>query len=232
MISIQVKALSVCAEKHCLLGPISFEISSGGTLVIMGETGAGKSLVIQAILETLPGCLRAEGEIFINRRRIDNLNYAERTNLWGREIASLPQEPWPALNPLMASWRQAAETRRYVSNRPSSESRSETEKQFLALGLDGAEPKLPGQLSGGMAQRVAFAAATAGHARILLADEPTKGLDKDRQTLILNLFEQERNTGGSLLTVTHDASVAKILGGDIIVLRQGQVVEHGKRKIR
>lgn len=63
---------------------------------------------------------------------------------------------------------------------------------------------------------------------ILLADEPTKGLDSDRQARVLNLFEHERSIGGALLTVTHDASVAKALDGDIIVLRQGQVVERGQ----
>lgn len=228
MIVIDVKALSVFAGGVCLLGPISFQVAEGGTLVIMGETGAGKSLAAQAILGTLPGELRAEGEICLNGRRIDNLSHTDRASLWGREIASLPQEPWNALDPLMASWRQVAETYRYVSGLNPVAARSETSKSLVALGLDGAEPRMPGQLSGGMAQRVAFAAATAGRAPILLADEPTKGLDSERQERVIGLFEQVPKDGGTLVAITHEVAVAEALGGEIIVLRQGQVVEQGK----
>ena len=228
MIVIGVEELSVFAGDQRLLGPISFQVAAGGTLIIMGETGAGKSLAAQAILGTLPGELRAEGKISVNGRRIDKLAHTDRAALWGREIASLPQEPWHALDPLMASWRQVAETYRYVSGMPPDTARSETSKSLEALGLDGAEPRLPGHLSGGMAQRVAFAAATAGRAPILLADEPTKGLDSERQEHVIGLFEQVPKEGGTLVAITHEVAVAEALGGEIIVLRQGRVVEQGE----
>ena len=227
MNAIEVSALSVFAGDNRLLGPVSFQVAKGRTLVIMGETGAGKSLIAQAILGTLPDALHAEGEIAVNGRRVDTLSPQDRASLWGREITSLPQEPWNALDPLMASWRQVAETYRYVSGCSPNAAKSATEQHLVSLGLNGAEPRLPGQLSGGMAQRVAFAAATAARAPIILADEPTKGLDSDRQARIVGLLEQVPNTSGSLVTITHDVSVARSLGGDLIVLRQGHLVEKG-----
>lgn len=162
MTVIDVTDLVVFAGAQRLMGPVTFQLEAGETLVIMGETGAGKSLIAQAILGTLPAALRMEGKIALNGRRVDSLPPAERAAMWGREIATLPQEPWLALDPLMKAWRQVAETHVHVAGRARAEARAQTAKDLVALGLDGAEPRLPSQLSGGMAQRVAFAAATAG----------------------------------------------------------------------
>ena len=109
-------------------------------------------------------------------------------NCGAGELAALPQEPWLALDPLMAAWRQVAEAHRYVAGLPADVARARTARDLVALGLDARERRLPGALSGGMAQRVAFAAATAGRAPILIVDEPTKGLDQDRQTHVVNLL--------------------------------------------
>lgn len=228
MTVIKVEELSVFAGSARLIGPVSFEVAAGGTLVIMGETGAGKSLVAQAILGNLPGGLRAEGVIHINGRRVDTLNSGARAALWGHEIATLPQEPWRALDPLMAAWRQVSEAHVHVAGLAKPEARQATQDDFMQLGLAGAEARLPGQLSGGMAQRVAFAAATAGKAPILLADEPTKGLDAARQAKVVELLAEVPNGGGTLLAITHEAPVAQALGGNLIVLRGGDIVETGR----
>ncbi|MFC3614874.1 ABC transporter ATP-binding protein [Lutimaribacter marinistellae] len=228
MTALDIKDLSVFTGAHRLLGPVSFSLGEGDVFVVMGETGAGKSLIAQAILGTLPASLRMEGEIAINGRRVDRLPPAERALLWGREIATLPQEPWLALSPLMASWRQVAETHVHVGGRTQRDAKQATANDFVALGLEAAEPRLPGQLSGGMAQRVAFAAATAGRAPILLADEPTKGLDSDRRDKVVSLLRDVPDTGGTLLTITHEAFAARALGGRIMVLRHGNVVEQGQ----
>ncbi len=225
--SIAVEALSVFFGATRLLGPVSFRVAAGETLVIMGETGAGKSLTAQAILGTLPKELRAEGRITINGRRVDALSPADRSALWGRDIATLPQEPWRALDPLMRAGRQVAEAHRYVAGLPPDGARRACVRDFETLGLEGSERRLPGTLSGGMAQRVAFAAATAGRAPILLADEPTKGLDAERHARVVGLLAQVPDNGGALLVITHEASVARALGGDIIVLRNGRVIEQG-----
>ena len=88
---VAVRGLCVRAGDVSLLGPVGFDVAAGGTLVIMGETGAGKSLIAQAILGTLPTALSAQGTIALDGHRVDGLAFAERAALWGRRIAALPQ---------------------------------------------------------------------------------------------------------------------------------------------
>jgi len=224
---ISVQALCIHAGKDILLGPIEFHVREGGTLVIIGETGAGKSLAVQAILGTLHGSLLAEGQITVNGQRHDLLAPSTRANFWGKELATLPQEPWRALDPLMQSHRQVCETHRFVSCHSQHAAVVATNNAFGSLGLNGAEQHLPGTLSGGMAQRVAFAAATAGGAPILLADEPTKGLDTKRHATVVSLLSQVPDSGGALVVITHDISVARSLGGDVLILKDGCMIEQG-----
>ena len=227
MTAIEVQQLSVFVEDQRLLGPVSFAVGKGETLVIMGETGAGKSLIAQAILGTLPPALRMEGTIIHNGRRIDNLDDVDRASIWGREITMLPQEPWRALDPLMPSGRQVEETHQYVAGLSPKQAHEQTSKTLETLGLSEAKQRLPGKLSGGMAQRFAFASATAGRAPILLADEPTKGLDSSRRERIVKLLRDVPSNEGTLIAITHECPVAKELGGFLIVLKDGQVVEKG-----
>ncbi|MFK7994850.1 MAG: ABC transporter ATP-binding protein [Granulosicoccus sp.] len=225
--AIVVEALSVFAGTIRLLGPVSFELKAGRALVIMGETGAGKSLLAQAILGTLPDGLVAKGVIQLNGERIDHLSQQERSRFWGREVAILPQEPWRALDPLMQSATQINESHRFVAGLSGREALLATQDDFNTLDLNGAEQRLPSALSGGMAQRVAFAAATAADARVLIADEPTKGLDVERRAKVIELLARQPRQGGTLVAITHEASVARKLGGDIMVLKSGELVESG-----
>ncbi len=226
-VSIAVEALSVFAGTKQLLGPITFNLAAGRALVIMGETGAGKSLLAQAILGTLPAGLHASGLIHLNGQRIDQLSPEERSSFWGRDVSILPQEPWLALDPLMQASRQVNEAHHLVAGLGSRAASVATRNDFTTLDLNGAERRLPGALSGGMAQRVAFAAATAADAPVLIADEPTKGLDAERSTKIIHLLAKKPDQGGTLLAITHEASVARRLGGDIMVLKSGKLVESG-----
>ena len=225
--ALEVESLTVNVGPTRLLGPISFSVPVGGTLTIMGETGAGKSLLAQAILGALPRGLSAQGRIVLEGRRIDSLPMRDRSALWGRRIVILPQEPWRALNPLMRSGTQVIETHRFVAARTSHSARMATVADFAALDLTGAEQRLPGTLSGGMAQRVAFAAARAGGAALLIADEPTKGLDADRALAVTDLLASVPAAGGALITITHEIGVARRLGGTVLILKEGSVVEQG-----
>ncbi|WP_104203335.1 ABC transporter ATP-binding protein [Billgrantia saliphila] len=209
------------------IAPFSLELAPGERLTLLGETGSGKSLIAQAIMGTLPRGLDASGRLVIDGERFEADNGASRRALWGRRLALLPQEPWHALDPTMRAAGQIAESHRYVAGRTPREAATAAWADLTELGLAEAGSKLPGELSGGMAQRVAFAAASAGGAPIVIADEPTKGLDAPRRDAVVELLARTPARGGVLLTITHDIDVARRLGGEAVILRQGRVVERG-----
>ncbi|MDN3558083.1 ABC transporter ATP-binding protein [Halomonas maura] len=220
--------LGVWAGDDCLVAPCSFRLSAGENLTLLGETGAGKSLLAQAIMGTLPAGLEARGEVRLDGRQLLDLRRGERRRLWGRELVLLPQEPWHALDPLMRAGEQVRETYRFVAGDDAGRARERTRRALARLGLGQAARRLPSELSGGMAQRLAFAAATAAGGRLVIADEPTKGLDSDRRDEVVALLQEAQRDGGMLLTITHDIQVARRLGGRVMILRDGRCLEEGE----
>lgn len=210
-----------------LLSPISLHLDPGEPLVILGETGSGKSLLAQALMGTLPEGLEAKGRVAIGDRVLNAGTPDRFRGLWGREIGVLPQEPWLSLDPLMRAETQIAEAHRLVRGLSPRVARARAASDLSELGLAEAGSRFPHQLSGGMAQRVAIAAARAGGARIVIADEPTKGLDAARRDEVADLLLSELGQAGGLLIITHDLSLARRIGGRLIVLRAGEVVESG-----
>jgi len=210
-----------------LVAPVSLALQPGEPLIVLGETGSGKSLLAQAIMGTLPAGLRAAGQVEIGTRTLRAADTRAFRGLWGREIAVLPQEPWLSLDPLMRAGPQVAEAHRLVRGLSFGAARAQAAADLEALGLEGAGQRYPHQLSGGMAQRVAIAAARAGGARIVIADEPTKGLDAARRDEVAALLLAALGQGGGLLVITHDLALARRIGGQMIVLRAGEVVETG-----
>ncbi|WP_417585899.1 ABC transporter ATP-binding protein [Nitrincola sp.] len=224
---LEVDALSVYAGETRLLEPLSCTLTASQPLTILGQTGAGKSLLAQAIMGLLPEALSVRGDVRLNGKSLFSLSISERQALWGRVLSMLPQEPWHALDPVMQVKRQVAEVHHYVLGQEQDAAEVLAEQALQRLGLEGALAKIPSQLSGGMAQRVAFVAATAAGGQLLLADEPTKGLDYGRRDQVVALLQSQLDQG-ALLTITHDIDVARQLGGDLIVMRRGQVMERGR----
>lgn len=216
--------VAVYAGETCLLEPISLELIQDQPLTILGQTGSGKSLLAQAIMGLLPEALSVSGEIEVFGKV---MTIKERRALWGRVLVMLPQEPWHALNPLMKGVDQVKEVYQCVLGESRQEALASTHQDLLQVGLDDSAHKRPDQLSGGMAQRLAIVAATAGGANMILADEPTKGLDVSRRDGIVRML-QSRSNLGSLLTITHDVVVARQLGGKLLVMKEGRVVEEGE----
>lgn len=217
--------ITVHAGAQALVNPVSLTLEAGKAVTILGESGSGKSLLAQAILGTLPESLNAAGRLAVGDRRFDPAKPRSNRALWGRHIAVLPQEPWLALDPLMSARKQVAEVHEVLRSDQQPDTRADAD--LAALGLSGAERKFPWELSGGMAQRLAFAAARAGGAAITVADEPTKGLDAGRRDDVLALLRRGIESGGGLLTITHDLQLAAGLGGEILVMQGGDVVERG-----
>ncbi|AUI66118.1 MULTISPECIES: ABC transporter ATP-binding protein [Glaesserella] len=210
-----------------LVEPISLSLESGKNITILGETGSGKSLLIQGIMGALPQGLTASGEIFVENCKIDEQS-DRLPQLWGKTLVMLPQEPRRSLNPLIRISRQLWESFRFVAGLSPKNAEKAGEIALTQLGLADAQQRYPHQLSGGMAQRASFAIATASGGKILLADEPTKGLDPKSKQEVINLLKQAYEKGGGLLTITHDIDVATQLGGYIFVMRKGKLVEQGE----
>ncbi|MGB2078416.1 MAG: ABC transporter ATP-binding protein [Vibrio sp.] len=220
---LQVNQLSIYHQAKQLVKPVNFTLYPDRPLTILGETGAGKSVILQSIMGILNSNLEAKGEVRLFNKICTR---QERQAMWGSKITALPQEPWHALDPLMPSYQQVALVHEQLGQLEPEPAFNAAMSNLRDLGLAGSAQKRVGQLSGGMAQRLAVACATAGGAQILLADEPTKGLDVSRRDEVVNLLKR-LTQGGGLLTITHDIEVAQALGGDILVLKNCEVVEQG-----
>jgi len=210
-----------------IVHPAALRLRPGVPVALLGETGSGKSLLMQAVMGTLPAGLRAGGSIRLGGVDLLRLDATARRALWGRRLAMLPQEPWVALDPLMRVEAQVAEVPRYVLGAQWSEARRHAAAALAALGLAGAGRRYPFQLSGGMCQRVALAATRVAGAAVLLADEATKGLDAALRDNVSLLLREEAATGKIVLAITHDVAVARDLGGDVGVMLAGEIVEFG-----
>ena len=209
-----------------LLQGAHLSLARGQRLTIVGESGAGKSILAQAIMGTLPEGLHASGSVRI-AGRATNGQRALTQPLWGHTLAMLPQEPWSALSPLMRMSTQVAEGARFAARLPWAKAYETALKKMQQLSVAHAATQWLHQISGGMAQRVGIAASGLGGAALLLADEPTKGLDDASRAQVAALLAQMQGDGQALLTITHDMDLAAQLGGQLLVMQAGYVVESG-----
>lgn len=205
----------------------ALSVAAGEALVIVGETGSGKSLLALAMMGSLPDGLALQGSVRFAGDEIAQDPVRARA-LWGRRLALVPQEPWLALDPTMTAFAQVDEVHRLVRGLPRDVARTQTQGALGALGLDADERRYPFALSGGMCQRVALAMTRAASAELLIADEPTKGLDVALRDEVVALLRGEQARGAALVVITHDLAVARGLGGCIAVMLDSVVVEQGE----
>lgn len=209
-----------------LVRDVGFQLRLGRSLALIGETGSGKSLVAQALFGLLPAGLRAEGGVSLNGcPQIALDDHAGLRALWARSMFLIPQEPARALNPTMNVGSQIAEMfPQLLNGQRQARIRSALAHVDLAAEVAG---RYPAALSGGMNQRVLAAIAASAPAQVIVADEPTKGLDSQRVNQVADLLAGLMSAGKSLALITHDVSVARRLDGDVAVMRDGRIVEQG-----
>jgi peptide/nickel transport system ATP-binding protein len=214
------------------LDDISFDISPGEVLGVVGESGAGKSLTGAAIIGLLepPGRI-AGGEIRLAGERIDHLPYERMRAIRGKRIGAIFQDPLTSLNPLYTIGRQLTET--ILTHLPVSaeEARRRAVKLLQETGIPAAAERLdqyPHQFSGGMRQRVVIALALAAEPELIVADEPTTALDVSIQAQIISLLKRLcKDHGAAVMLVTHDMGVIAETCDRVAVMYAGRIAEIG-----
>lgn len=210
-----------------IVSDVAFSIHTGQPLTLLGESGSGKSLVAQAIMGNLPSGLMASGTLRFGGADLLAEPMRERRARWGRSISLLPQEPWLALDPTMWIASQVEEVHRHVRHRDASETAALSLENLTEVGLAEAASLYPFQMSGGMCQRTAIAITHAGDSDLVIADEPTKGLDTELRDAVVARLGREVESGRLLLTITHDVAVARALGGMVGIMLDGRLVDYG-----
>ena len=214
------------------LDDVSFDISPGEVLGVVGESGAGKSLTGASIIGLLepPGRI-AGGEIRLGGQRIDNLAYEPMRRIRGKRIGAIFQDPLTSLNPLYTVGRQLTETiLTHLPVKPD-EARRRAVQLLQETGIPAAERRIdhyPHQFSGGMRQRVVIALALCANPRLIIADEPTTALDVSIQAQIITLLKKLcREHGTAVMLVTHDMGVIAETADRVAVMYAGRIVEVG-----
>jgi dipeptide transport system ATP-binding protein len=211
---------------------LSFTLEPGRILGLVGESGAGKSMIGRAIAQLMPpGFAVSRGELMFDGQDLVRMPFATRRELLGREIAFVPQEPLSGLNPVLTIGRQIDEhlARLHIGNRAARRERALAMLDAVHLSRS-AEllTKYPHQLSGGMCQRVLIAMAFASRPKLLVADEPTTALDVTIQARIVQLIaEMQEQDGTAVVFITHDLRLAAQICDDILVLYAGRPAEVG-----
>ncbi len=209
---------------------VTFELRSGETLCLVGESGCGKSLTALAVLRLLPDVGRiTAGRVLFEGENLTALPESRLREIRGRHIGMIFQEPMTSLNPVLRVGDQAAEPLRRHLGLGRREALTRVESLFRQVGIPAPESRLheyPHRLSGGMRQRVMIAAALACGPRLLLADEPTTALDVTIQGQILELLKTlTRERGMGLVLITHDLGVVAETADQVGVMYAGRIVE-------
>ncbi|SES45606.1 ABC transporter ATP-binding protein [Actinokineospora terrae] len=211
---------------------VSFELTPGKAVGIVGESGSGKTLTCRAVLGVLPEHFEvAAGQIHVAGLDIASATREQLTDLRGSTISAVFQDPASYLNPSIQVGPQIAEVVRVKKGLKRRAARRRAVELLAAVHLRDPElvySQYAYELSGGMLQRVLIAAAIAADPRVLIADEATTALDVTVQAEILDLLADLReNAGLALVVVSHDLAVVAQLCDEVLVMRDGEVVEQG-----
>ena len=214
---------------------VSFDVATGGTLGLVGESGCGKSVSAMSIPRLIPqppGHI-VSGEILLDGVDLLKLPIAEMRNVRGRDIGVIFQEPMTALSPLHRIGDQLAEVVELHEHCSKRELTARCLDWLKKVGIPDAEKRMeafPFELSGGMRQRVMIAMALIMQPKLIIADEPTTALDVTIQAQILDLLKGIKAKDSSLLLITHDMGVIWEMCDEMVVMYAFRVVESGPVK--
>jgi peptide/nickel transport system ATP-binding protein len=217
------------------VGGVSFELGNNETLGIVGESGSGKTVLSRTIMGLQPRLnVEVTGSVLLNGFEVVGASEKEKRSIWGLEVAMIFQDPMTSLNPVMRIGKQIDEILRVRLGMDRAAAKARAIELLELVGIPSPAERykvFPGELSGGMRQRVVIATALAGSPKLLMADEPTTGLDVTIQAQILNLLDTvKERMNMSVVLVTHDLGVVATRTSRIIVMYAGRIVEIGSTR--
>ena len=234
MTLLDIQNLSLSIHGTEILRDVSLSLDEGRIVGIIGESGSGKSMTAFSVMQLLPRGSVATGSVTLNGTELLNADEATMCALRGNDIGMVFQEPMTALNPVKTIGSQVAETILIHGVGTKTEARDRARDVLNRVGLPADRfplSRYPHELSGGQRQRVVIAMAIALRPKLLIADEPTTALDVTTQAQILDLLKRlVLEDGMGLIMITHDLAVVSEMADDIVIMKQGEVVETGPAK--
>jgi peptide/nickel transport system ATP-binding protein len=210
---------------------VSFTIRKGSTLGLVGETGAGKTSTALAVLRLIPdppGVIK-QGTITLCGRDMLSLDTAQMSQVRGKDVSMIFQDPMTSLNPVFTVGEQIAESIEIHEQLSKKEAFERAQEMLEMVGIpkDRAH-EYPHQFSGGMRQRVVIAIALACSPKLLIADEPTTALDVTIQAQVLELMQNLKTKyGTSMIIITHDLGIVAEICDEVAVMYAGRIIEQG-----
>ena len=234
---LSVSYFSYAGEVQAVRGG-SFDIESGKTTALVGESGCGKSVTSKALMGLIerPGVVKGDSQIFYEGKNILDFKEKEWLDFRGKECSMIFQDALVSLNPTMMIGKQIMENLENHNHEKLSktEIRKRAQQMLELVGIPDAPAcldKYPHELSGGMRQRVMIATALITNPKLLIADEPTTALDVTIQAQILELMKQlQKKLGMAIIMITHDLGVVADMADEIIVMYAGKIVEKGSNE--
>ena len=231
MALLEVDGLNLSIRGRHILKDVGFAIERGKVTGVVGESGSGKSLTALSIMQLLPHRSDLSGSIRFDGFDIAAASEREMCALRGDDIGMVFQEPMTALNPLKTVGEQVMEGIRLHTGATRKEARERAEAILEHVGLPPSQyalTRFPHELSGGQRQRVVIAMACALRPKLLIADEPTTALDVVVQARILDLLNMLVDENDmALMLISHDLGVVSDMADDIVIMRDGEIVEAG-----
>ncbi len=212
---------------------INFDIAKGECVVVLGESGSGKSMTMKAITGLLDKNFTITGKATLNGDSLLDAGKDKLREIRGNKMTMILQNPMTSFDSLYRIGYQMAETFKEHTTWNKEQIKSESIKILDKMKINNPEEvlsKYPHQLSGGMLQRIMIGIALALNPEVLIADEPTTAIDSITQSEIMKEFKRLKDEGVTMVFITHDLGVASLIADRIIVMNEGKIVDTGTFK--